>query len=304
VSGNGAPALYAGYALDLDGTVYLGDELLPGAAETVGRLRECGARVVFVTNRPLDTAAHYAAKLTRLGIPTPERDVVTAVDALVHYLREHHADRRLLLIAEEVVAERLREEGFALATTPRQAEVVVVSFDRGFDYAKLYAAFRAVRDNGAPIVATNPDPYCPTPDGGLPDCAAMLAALEACTGARAEAIVGKPSRHMAAAFLDRLEVEPAQAAVVGDRLATDVAMARELGATGILVLTGATSAAAAQDAAIKPDYVLAGIHELLPATDPATDRGRTPVTSPLPATDRGRTPVTSPLPATDTGRTR
>jgi HAD superfamily hydrolase (TIGR01450 family) len=260
------PALFAGYALDLDGTVYLGDELLPGAAATVKGLRDAGARVVFVTNRPLDTAAHYAAKLTRLGIPTEPDDVVTAVDALVYYLRDHHAGRALLLIAEDVVAERLVAEGFVLATSPEEAEVVVVSFDRGFDYAKLHAAFRAVRENGAAIVATNPDPYCPTPDGGLPDCAAMLAALEACTGARAEAIVGKPSRHMARAFLDRLDVDPAHAAVVGDRLATDVAMARTLGATGILVLTGATSAAAAVNADIQPDYVLPGIDRLLPAT--------------------------------------
>jgi HAD superfamily hydrolase (TIGR01450 family) len=262
------PALFAGYALDLDGTVYLGDELLPGAAATVDGLREAGARVVFVTNRPLDTAAHYAAKLTRLGIPTVPQDVVTAVDALVRYLREHHAGRSLLAIAERVVVERLREEGFEFAARAEHAEVVVVSFDRTFDYAKLHAAFRAVRENGAAIVATNPDPYCPTPDGGLPDCAAMLAAVEACTGARAEAIVGKPSRHMAAAFLERLEVDPARAAVVGDRLATDVAMARHLGATGILVLTGATSADAVADSPIQPDYVLPGIDRLLPATKP------------------------------------
>jgi HAD superfamily hydrolase (TIGR01450 family) len=252
--------LFDGYALDLDGTVYLGDELLPGAAETVQGLRKTGARVVFATNRPLDTAAHYAAKLTRLGIPAEERDVVTAVDALVRYLHAHHAGRSLMLIAEDVVAERLRSEGFEIA---EPAEVVVVSFDRTFDYSKLHAAFRAVRENGAAIVATNPDPYCPTPDGGLPDCAAMLAALEACTGARAEAIVGKPSRHMAETLLERLGVEPARAAVVGDRLATDVAMAHQLGATGILVLSGATDAAALPNSPIAPAYVLDGIAGLL-----------------------------------------
>jgi HAD superfamily hydrolase (TIGR01450 family) len=264
---------FDGYALDLDGTVYLGDELLPGAAETVRSLRDAGARVVFATNRPLDTAAHYAAKLTRLGIPAEEGDVVTAVDALVRYLRAHHAGRRLLLIAEDVVAERLRAEDFEIAADPERAEVVVVSFDRTFAYAKLHAAFRAVRENGAAIVATNPDPYCPTPDGGLPDCAAMLAALEACTGARAEAIVGKPSRHMAEALLERLGVEPARAAVVGDRLATDVAMAHELGATGILVLSGATTAADVAAAPAVPDYVLGGIAEL---------------TGPLPLLTQGR----------------
>jgi HAD superfamily hydrolase (TIGR01450 family) len=258
-----APPRFDGYALDLDGTVYLGDELLPGAATTVRALRDAGARVVFATNRPLDTAAHYAGKLTRLGIPTEERDVVTAVDALVRYLSAHHAGRALLAIAEDVVCERLLAEGFDVTPDPARAEVVVVSFDRTFDYSKLRAAFRAVRENGAAIVATNPDPYCPTPDGGLPDCAAMLAAVEACTGARAEAIVGKPSRHMAEALLERLGVEPARAAVVGDRLATDVAMAHELGATGILVLSGATGDAAVVNSPIAPAYVLSGIAGLL-----------------------------------------
>jgi len=253
---------FAGYALDLDGTVYLGDELLPGAGEAIAALRARGARVVFVTNKPLETAADYAAKLTRLGVPAEPQDVVTAVDALVRYLGERHAGSAVLLIAEHVVADRLRDEGIPLAAGPGDADVVVVSFDRSFDYAKLHAAYRAVRERGAVIVATNPDPYCPTPDGGLPDCAAMLAALEACTGARAEAIVGKPSEHMAAAFLDRLGVDPERAAVVGDRLATDVAMGRHIGAAGILVLSGATRPEDVAGAEIRPDHVIAGIHEL------------------------------------------
>ena len=258
------PSLFAGYVLDLDGTVYLGDELLPGAAEAIARLRGAGARIVFVTNKPLQSSGEYAAKLTRLGVPAEPADVVTAVDALVHYLHAHHPGRRLVLIAEEVVAVRLRDEGFPIADSPERAEVVVVSFDRTFDYAKLHAAYRAVRENGAAIVATNPDPYCPTPDGGLPDCAAMLAAVEACTGARAEAVVGKPSEHMAAAFLDRLGVDPSHVAVVGDRVETDVAMGRHIGATGILVLSGATSADSAEEATTRPDYVIAGVHELVP----------------------------------------
>jgi HAD superfamily hydrolase (TIGR01450 family) len=266
---------YAGYAFDLDGTVYLGEQLLPGAAEAIAELRAGGSHVAFVTNNPLRRPADYAARLRGLGLPAGPEDVVTALDALVGYLAAWHPGAPVLPVAEPLVDAVLGAAGHPVVTRPEDAAVVVVSFDRTFHYGKLHAAYRAVRA-GAVIVATNPDPYCPTPDGGLPDCAAMLAAVEACTGARAEAIVGKPSRHMAAAFLDRLEVEPARAAVVGDRLATDVAMARELGAAGILVLTGATSAAAAQDAEIKPDYVLAGIHELLPAHgSPTNDRGHT-----------------------------
>ena len=116
----------------------------------------------------------------------------------------------------------------------------MVSWDRTFDYAKLTAAFRAVRA-GARIVATNPDPFCPMPDGDLPDCGAILAAIETATGARAEAIVGKPSPYMAEALLDRLALPPDDTILVGDRLMTDVLMAREAGMASALVLTGATT---------------------------------------------------------------
>lgn len=250
---------FAGYALDLDGTVYLGDELLPGAAEAIARLRADGSRVVFVTNKPLETSAQYAAKLTRLGVPAAPEDVVTAVDALVRYLHARHPGAGVLPIAEEAVTERLREEGFATSDAP---DIVVVSFDRTFDYAKLTAAYRAVRHHGATIVATNPDPFCPTPDGGIPDCAAMLAAVEACTGARAEAIVGKPSEHMGAAFLDRLGVPPSATAVVGDRLLTDVAMGLAVGATGILVSPDGATGDVHDAGGVRPDHIIEGIHEL------------------------------------------
>jgi NagD protein len=189
---------------------------------------------------------------------------VTSVDALLFYLRGRHAGKTVLTIAEDEVDRRLRDAGFPVVTDPLHAEMVVVSFDRGFSYRKLHAGFRAVRERGAPIIATNPDPYCPMPDGGLPDCAAMLAALEACTGAKAEAIVGKPSRHMVATVFERLQVDPADTAVVGDRITTDVAMGQAIGAAGILVLTGATSAEDVLSSDVRPDYVLAGIHELIP----------------------------------------
>jgi NagD protein len=123
-------------------------------------------------------------------------------------------------------------------------------------------------------VATNPDPFCPTPVRDLPDCAAMLAAIEASTGARAEAIVGKPSPHMAETLLDRLELAPDETILVGDRLLTDVRMAHEAGMSSALVLTGATTADDLDDAAVIPDYVLGGIAEVLPApTDPTAQGG-------------------------------
>jgi ribonucleotide monophosphatase NagD (HAD superfamily) len=150
--------------------------------------------------------------------------------------------------------------------------VVVVSFDRTFGYTKLLRAFRAVHRHGAVIIATNPDPFCPTPDGGLPDCGAVLAAVEACTGARASAVLGKPGPQMAAEVRARLGIPAADAAMVGDRLLTDVPMSRALRMTSILVLSGATSAADLDGSAEQPDYVIGGLGDLLPAQDrkPAT----------------------------------
>ena len=255
------------YIFDLDGTIYIDDELISGAEETIARLRGDGARVAFVTNNPLHPVTDYADRLTRLGIPVDPQEIVSSTDALIRYLDHTHPRATVLPITEDEVRRRLAAASYALTDDPQATDVVVVSFDRTFTYAKLLAGYRAVRERGAAIVATNPDPFCPTRDGGLPDCAAMLAALEACTGARAEAVVGKPSRHMIAAVLDRLDVAPEATAVVGDRPATDVAMGQSIGATGILVLSGATSAAEAAAGDVRPDHMLGSIRDLIPDTD-------------------------------------
>jgi NagD protein len=266
--------IYPGYVFDLDGTVYLGDSLLPYAAETIWELRRRGSHVVFVTNKPLETADDYARKLTRLGVPTGRGDVVTSVDALVDYLGREHPQATLLAVAEQSAIDELSAAGFTVTTSPLEAQVVIASFDRGFDYEKLNAAFQAVRYGGAAIVATNPDPYCPTPEGGIPDCAAMLAAIEACSGAKAEAVVGKPSAHMARALLGRLGMPARDVAVVGDRLLTDMAMARSLGMTGVLVLTGASRSDNLSDAPVQPDYVVNSLREVLPQRFSSPTAGR------------------------------
>ena len=261
---------FGGYVFDLDGTLDLGDHLLPGAAETVASIRDGGARVAFLTNKPLETPAAYAAKLTELGIPAAANEVVSSTDALLRYLERHAQGARILPIAEPLLVGLLRDHGFVTldpaTADPTAADLVVVSWDRTFDYQKLTAAFRAVRA-GARIVATNPDPFCPTLDGDLPDCGAILAAIETATGVRAEAIVGKPSPYMAEALLDRLALPPDDTILVGDRLMTDVLMAREAGMASALVLTGATGPEALDSAAVIPDYVLGGVAEVLPASE-------------------------------------
>jgi HAD superfamily hydrolase (TIGR01450 family) len=255
--------LFDGYVFDLDGTVYLGDHLLPGARETLAELKRLSS-VVYLTNKPLEMPADYAAKLTRLGVETSAEDVISSTDALLRYLEHHAPGARLFVVGERPLIQLLGSAGYEVVQEPGGVDVVVVSFDRTFDYRKLQVAFDAVR-GGARIVATNPDAYCPTPDGGgLPDCAAMLAAIEASTGARAEAIVGKPSPHMAATLVERLGVPARDTLLVGDRLATDIRMANEAGMASALVLTGATGPEEALSSRDGPDYVIRHLDEVLP----------------------------------------
>jgi HAD superfamily hydrolase (TIGR01450 family) len=255
--------IYPGYILDLDGTVYLGSEPLPGAVEAIAALRAAGSRFIFLSNNPLERSTTYAARLRGMGVPVEDDDVVSSIDALIGYLRDRPA-RRILAVAEEVVTDEIRAAGHELTDDPRQADAVVVSWDRTFTYDKLQRAFIAVR-NGARLIATNGDPYCPTPDGGMPDCGALLAAIEVSTGIAAEAVVGKPSEHIARVALQRLGLPPGEVVMVGDRLLTDVAMARATGMVGALVLTGATRLADLESsAAPAPDLVIERLEHLIP----------------------------------------
>jgi NagD protein len=257
---------YQAYVFDLDGTIYLDDRATPGAREALAWVRATGAAVAFLTNNPLRRGVAYADKLRSMGVEAAPDEVLTSLDALVAYLRAHPPAGPVLPLTEALVREVLREAGFELTDDPARAAMVVVSWDRGFDYAKLLAGFRAVR-KGARIVATNPDPFCPTVDGGMPDCAARLAALEACTGATAEAVVGKPSVHMASALLGRLGLPASEVLMIGDRLLTDVGLARTAGMVSGLALTGATTLADAEAAERPPDLCLASLVDIIPEDD-------------------------------------
>ena len=261
--------LYAAYGFDLDGTISLGDELLPGAKELVEALRDRGAAVRFVSNNPTRDLEQYAAKLAGLGLPTPVEHIVNTTVTMTRWLLEHRPGAVVYPIAEEPLHRALADAGIRISDDPAQIDVVIASYDRGFAYRKLQIAFDAIRvHRRAILVATNPDRFCPLPGGrGEPDCAAVVAAIEACTETTCAATVGKPDGAMLAAALDGLQVAPGDCLVVGDRLGTDIRMGLDAGTATALVLTGDTSAAdlrgLADDDA--PAFVVERIDALLPA---------------------------------------
>ena len=167
------------------------------------------------------------------------------------------------MVGEEPLKADLQAAGFHLTEEVSQIEAVIASFDRTFVYRKLQIAFDAIRA-GARFFATNADRYCPVPGGGEPDAAAIIAAIEACTNTKIEAVVGKPSRYMAEAILELVQVPPDQCLMTGDRLETDVLMGLEAGMAAALTLTGATSEADLAASPIKPHYVLRQLADLVP----------------------------------------
>lgn len=251
---------YQGYVFDLDGTVWLDGRPLPGAVEVLRTLHAEGRRFVFLSNNTLHTAVAYASQLRSIGIPAAPDDVITPAQLTIEFLRKHRF-KRVHAICEAPLRRQLNGAGFELASRPEEVECVVASFDRHLTYAKLLLAHRAI-ELGAAFVATNADRACPMADGFWPDAAAVIGALEGSTGVRVTAIMGKPSARMMAAALRRLGLPPSACLMVGDRVETDVRMARASGVPAALVLTGA---GVSRRGAEKADVVVSDLRQLLPA---------------------------------------
>jgi len=250
------------FMLDMDGTLYLGDGIIDGAGEFIAFLRESGRGVLFFTNNPTLDAAAYAAKLQKLGIDAEPDHVLTAGAATIRYILDETPYRRLYALAAPSYEAELRAAG--LEPDAENPEAVLLSFDTSLTYAKLVRAADLLRA-GLPYIATNPDKVCPTANGSIPDCGAIAALLEAATG-RTPKYIGKPSPEMVRMGLARLGAAPSETAMVGDRLYTDIAMARDSGITGILVLSGETRREDLEGAAFKPDLVfdcVAALHAAL-----------------------------------------
>jgi arabinose operon protein AraL len=206
---------FQAYIFDLDGTIYLGDHLLPGARVTVLRLRESGKKVLFLSNKPIENRDAYAKKLTRLGIPTETEDVLNSSFVASLYFGKQEPKPRIYVIGEASLVDELNRAGLTLAEVPEETDVVLISLDRDLTYEKIHFAYRAAK-MGARVWATNPDLVCPMPNDEIIDAGATIAALEALLWRPIDGLIGKPSELMIQTVLDHLQLSAEQCVIVGD----------------------------------------------------------------------------------------
>lgn len=260
--------LYSAYVFDLDGTIYLGDGLLPGAKRMIEELRARGCVVRFLSNNPTKDPQQYVEKLGKLGLPTPIEEICNTTVTMTQWLLENAPDAVVFPIGEQPLVGALTDAGFEISDDPAEIDVVIASYDRGFTYEKLQIAFDAIWfHKRARLVATNPDRFCPFPGGrGEPDCAAITAAIEACTGARTEVNLGKPNPAMLHTALKGLDVDLGDCVMCGDRLSTDIRMGLDTGMVSALVLTGESTLDDLRDLPAEdiPSVVIERIDRLLP----------------------------------------
>lgn len=227
------------WLLDMDGTIYLGEELIPGALDFLQGIKSRGGRAIFLTNNSSRAPRDYVEKLRRLGIEADQEDIFTSGDAAAKLLEERfgHGSSGYVLgtpSLESLMADR----GFVLCSEGEKADFVLLGFDKTLTYDKIRVACDYI-NAGVPFFATHPDFLCPTETGFIPDTGSMIKMFEAATGVSPE-VAGKPERAMAQAAFLRYGIDPAVTAMVGDRLMTDIAFGNRADITAVLVLSGET----------------------------------------------------------------
>ncbi|NLO33931.1 MAG: HAD-IIA family hydrolase [Candidatus Hydrogenedentes bacterium] len=246
------------FLLDMDGTVYLGPNLIDGAVEFISYLQQSEIPFLFLTNNPSADSDYYQNKQKRMGINVEVSSILTAGAATARYLQKETLYRRLCVLGTPSFEQELLRVGMDLEH--EDPEAVVIAFDKTLTYEKLERACLLV-SAGLPYIATNPDRVCPTEYGYIPDCGAIAALIESATG-RLPKFIGKPEPAFAQLALQVLGREAGETAMVGDRLYTDIAMAHEADMPGILVLSGESTKEDVEKATRKPDLVYYSVKEL------------------------------------------
>lgn len=255
------------FIFDMDGTIYLGGNPFDFARRFIKNLRASGKQVLFFTNNASHTSRFYLEKLTRLGFEPSEKEIMTAGDVTLEFLRRHRKDASVYIVATDELTEEYRKKGINIINCDndsflKHADVVVTSFDTSLTYEKLNTACRLIR-NGAEYISTHPDLNCPTEDGFIPDSGAIAALVTASTGA-APTYFGKPYKETVEMITEYTGYSTDELCIFGDRLYTDIALGKGFGVTACLVLSGETKQ---QDVELareedKPDLVFNSLEDV------------------------------------------
>lgn len=240
------------FLLDMDGTFYLGEQLLEGSLKFIDVLRQQGCDFLFLTNNSSKDSQQYAEKITRLGLPISREKVFTSGEATVMHIQSQTPAARVYLVGTSALENEFLGCGFTL--TPEEPDVAVLGFDTTLTYEKLWTLCVLVR-SGVPYIATHPDYNCPTESGFMPDIGATIAFVRASTGREPDLVVGKPNRLFVEKAAQRVGVALDSMCMIGDRLYTDVALGATAGIPTVLVLSGETHKEDVPTSPYQPTYI-------------------------------------------------
>lgn len=252
-------------ALDMDGTIYMGDSLFPFTIPFLEKLKKLNISYSFLTNNPSKSIDDYLSKLKKMGIHATEEEMYTTTVATIDYIKNHHPNaRKLFLLGTPSMISQFEKAGFTpTGDNPKDIpDIIVAAFDLTLTYSRLCRAAWWI-SQGTPYIATNPDKVCPTNQQTvLVDCGSICKCLEHATGRKPDITLGKPDPNMLIGILQQKNLHPEEIAMVGDRIYTDIAMAQNAGAVGVLVLSGETTMNIAKEAINPPDIIVQNIEEL------------------------------------------
>lgn len=246
------------FVLDMDGTFYLGNQILSGAADFLKAVEKAGKQYLFFTNNSSRSPRDYMAKLEKMGCPITRDQIMTSGDVTIRYLQTHYPNKTVYLVGTPPLVESFQEAGIPLVN--EKPDIVVIGFDTTLTYEKLSNACTFIRE-GALFLATHLDINCPTETGFIPDCGSFCAAISLSTGKQPK-YLGKPFAETVEMVLDKTGFAAPEVAFVGDRLYTDVATGVKNGAVGLLVLTGETHLEDVPTSEVQPDAIFASLGEM------------------------------------------
>ena len=255
------------FLLDMDGTLYLGDDVFDGAVDFIHSISETGRNYIYLTNNSSRAGVDYITRLRKLGFPCEAENVFTSGMATGEFLNQNYPGAKVYLAGTKAFYRELQSYGIDLVndenghTDADTVYVVVQGFDTELVYEKLDLACHFLR-RGAKFIAANPDWVCPMPaDEVLPDCGSICALLTAASGVKPE-YIGKPNRNMIDVVSKMTGVPNENICAVGDRLYTDIAVAANAGSVSVCVLSGESSEQDIAESEVKPDYVLKDVAEI------------------------------------------